>query len=151
MNQVPQIVIRQGSIEDCLLISSKIPEFADGQYGLEDYKKRLLNTKNLILTAFHEANPIGFKVGYERDNDGSFYSWMGGVLPEYRQLKIAKQLADCQEDWAKKQGYSAITFKTRNYLKPMLIFGIKNGFHIESIEPKDKLEDYRIFLRKRLV
>jgi predicted GNAT superfamily acetyltransferase len=148
MNQEPIIIIREGRIEECLEITSKIPELSDGQYGFEEYKKRLLNAKNLILIATINDELVGFKVGYERDSDNSFYSWMGGVLPEFRKLKIAQQLADYQQIWARNQGYESITFKTRNYLKPMLIFSLKNGFHIESIEPREKLEDYRIFLRK---
>jgi predicted GNAT superfamily acetyltransferase len=148
MNQANEIIIKEGTIEKCLEITSKIPELANGQYSFEEYKKRLSDVKSLILVAQIDDKLVGFKVGYERDNDNSFYSWMGGVLPEYRKLKIAQQLADYQENWAKKQGYQSITFKTRNYLKPMLIFSLKNGFHIERIESKEKLEDYRIFLRK---
>ena len=34
--------------------------------------------------------PIGFKVGYERD--GYFYSWMGGVLSDYRKKGVAQNL-----------------------------------------------------------
>lgn len=148
MNQIKEIIIREGTIEECLEVATQIPEFADDQYGFEEYQKRLSDVKNLILVAQIENRLVGFKVGYDRDKDNSFYSWMGGVLPEYRKLKIAQQLADYQENWVKKQGYHSITFKTRNYLKPMLIFSLKNGFHIEHVEPREKLEDYRIFLRK---
>lgn len=150
MNESSKITIREGSIADCLTISEGIPEFSDGKYGYEVYQQRLSGTRHLILVAFDGTKPVGFKVGYQKDQDGSFYSWMGGVLPDYRRLKIAKQLADIQEDWAKKNGYGAITFKTRNYLKPMLVFGLSNGFYIQSVEPQPRLEDYRIILRKEL-
>jgi hypothetical protein len=35
-------------------------------------------------------------VGYEL-SDGQFYSWLGGVIPEHRQMKVASQLRQLQE------------------------------------------------------
>lgn len=144
------ILIRQGSIKDCLAISSEIPEFSDNQYGEEVYAERLNNKPHLILVASLGEKPVGFKAGYERDPDGSFYSWMGGVIPEFRGLKIARRLAEEQELWAKKQGYSSIMFKTRNYLKSMLIFALKNGFNIIDVLKKEQEENHRIILKKIL-
>ncbi|NBA88850.1 GNAT family N-acetyltransferase [Emticicia sp. CRIBPO] len=149
-NSRDRIIIRQGSIKDCLEVSSRIPEFSDHQYNEAVYHERLDNKPHLILVAFRGGIPVGFKAGYERDADGSFYSWMGGIVPEFRQLKIARQLAEEQELWAKKQGYSSIIFKTRNYLKSMLIFALKNGFHIIDILKKEQEENHRIILKKIL-
>lgn len=145
-----QIIIRQGSIKDCLEVSSRIPEFSDHQYNEAVYHERMDIRPHLILVAFQDGIPVGFKAGYERDTDGSFYSWMGGVVPEFRQLKIAQRLAEEQELWAKTQGYGSIIFKTRNYLKSMLIFALKNGFHIIDILKKDREENHRIILKKIL-
>jgi len=74
------IKIRIGSLENCADLSFKIPEF-NFPYEIKEYKKRCAG-KHLALIAEIDNQPVGFKVGYDRFNNGSFYSWMGGVLPD---------------------------------------------------------------------
>ncbi len=151
MNTGANVTIRHGTVAECVAVSQQIPEFSDGIYDEKVYETRLFNTKSLILVALVGDTPVGFKVGYQRDNDGSFYTWLGGVLPDYRQLHIARQLADAQEAWARNEGFDTIVLKTRNRFKAMLIFALKNGFCIEGVEQKEAIEDYRIMLRKKLI
>ncbi len=139
--------IQKGSIEDIQKISLQIPEF-EIPYSDEKFKKRLSENKSLILIATHKGQHVGFKAGYERDN--YFYSWIGGVLPKFRKKGIAKKLALYQEEWAKKEGFNYIVFKTRNRFKSMLLFGLTNGFNIIGFEPKDEELNYRIILKKVL-
>lgn len=48
-----------------------------------DYQKRLQG-KHLILTANVDDKPVGFKIGYKRNDDGAFYSWCEwNVLPKH--------------------------------------------------------------------
>ena len=144
-----KIDIRTGSIAEVVALSRQIPEF-DTPHGEDEYRKRLTEKRYLILIAYMENQAAGFKVGYEKESDGSFYSWMGAVLPAYREAGVAKALALVQEDWAREQGYAKIRFKTRNRHKTMLLFGIKNGFQIVAIEPRDTIAEYRILLEKNL-
>lgn len=144
-----EIHITIGKIDEVVSLSSQIPEFQH-PHGKEEYMKRLHHVPHLILLGRLMQRPVGFKVGYEKYHDGSFYSWMGGILPAYRHLGIAKALATYQETWAKKAGYKSIKMKTRNRLKPMLIFSIKNGFDIVAIEPRPLLAEYRILLEKKI-
>ena len=145
-----QIQIREGQLEDVLQIYPEIPEMQN-PHGLDEYRKRLLAApRYLLLVAYDEEKPVGFKCGYERDSDGSFYSWMGGVAQSYRRYGIARQLAQTMESWAKEKGYASIRFKTRNSLKPMLLFALSNGFDIVKIDPKEQVADYRITLEKQL-
>jgi predicted lipid carrier protein YhbT len=51
---------------------SQIPEFNDNQYDEAAYLKRLSDTKDLMLVAVVNHVQVGFKVGYDRDKDGSF-------------------------------------------------------------------------------
>lgn len=145
---VSAITIRTGTSAEVVALSQQIPEF-DNPHGATEYEKRLNNVPNLILIAFDGEKPVGFKVGYEKERDGSFYSWMGGVLPEYRRYGIAKRLADTQETWTKEKGYQAIRFKTRNRHTAMLQFALNNGFYLIAVEPREKLAEYRIVLEKR--
>ena len=142
-----KIEITESDIETVVNLTDKIPEFINPR-GANEYYRRLDGVPHLILVALINEKPGGFKVGYERD--GYFYSWMGGVLPEFRKLGIAKKLADRQEAWATEQGYSSVTFKTRNQHKGMLIFALKNGFDIIGFKERESVEVNRILLRKKL-
>ena len=112
------INIKTGELETAVKLSTQIPEF-ESPYALNEYESRL-DESALILTAENDEEPVGFKVGYDRFKDGSFYSWMGGVLPEFRQNGIANALADYQENWAKENGFGSIKLKTRNKHKAMI-------------------------------
>lgn len=147
MSAVSPLKIKEADIETVVALSQQIPEFTQ-PHGREEYYKRLTGVPHLLLVAYIENKPVAFKVGYERA--GIFYSWMGGVLPAYRRLGIAQALADAQENWAKAQGYPHITFKTRNSHRGMLLFAIQNGFQIISVEQRERIQDYRILLRKVL-
>lgn len=144
-----QVEIREGSLDEVIEISQSIPEFIN-PHQKEEYVKRLNGKSSLILVALVDSQLAGFKVGYKKEDNGSFYSWMGGVLPAFRKHGVAKSLAQSQEKWAKQQGYLSIRFKTRNNLKAMLIFGLKNGFNIIDVNPRAKQEENRILLEKNL-
>ena len=137
-----------GDLESAIMVSTKIPEF-DSPYNIEDYNKRL-DESELVLTAELDGHPVGFKVGYDRFKDGSFYSWMGGVIPNYRGRGIASNLADIQEDWAKSNGYTSIKLKTRNKHEAMIAFAIDRGFDIIDSEPNDDIQEMRIWMEKKL-
>lgn len=142
------ILIREGNIEEAVSLSLSIPEFV-APHPAEEYQKRLQGVPNLILVAENAGIIVGFKVGYAL-NEKQFYSWMGAVLPEFRQFGVAKALAIQQEEWAKVNGFTCIQFKTRNRMKAMLHFALGNGFDIIGVEPRETLGEYRILLQKML-
>lgn len=129
-------------------LAHQIPEF-DNSYNINEYKKRLLSD-HLVLTAHFENEIVGFKIGYNRFNDGSFYSWMGGVLPENRNQNIAKILADYQENWSKNNGYASIRLKTWKKHEAMLSFSKKRGFVITKEIEKIPKEESRTWMEKQL-
>lgn len=140
--------IQEGDIETVVALSQQIPEFINPHKAAE-YYKRLTDVPHLILIASVDNQVVGFKVGYERE--GNFYSWMGGILPNFRRLGIAQALADAQEKWAKEKGYPHVSFKTRNSHKSMLLFALKNGFDIIGFEERIPIGEARILLRKKLL
>jgi len=144
-----EIVIKKGELQTAVKLSMGIPEFKN-PHPLQEYLNRLNNKSCLILIASLNEIPVGFKVAYERNDDGSLYSWMGGVLPKFRRKGIAQLLADGQEKWAKENNYLSIRFKTRNKHSKMLLFALGNGFQIVGVNKIGEVGDYRIVLEKKL-
>ena len=128
-------------------ILALIPEFTDKPSSSE-IEARIMDVPHLVLTAYHDDKPVGFKIGYERDN--SFYSWLGAVLPEFRQSGIAARLADNQENWARHAGYSSVWMKTRNCFPEMLLMALGRGFSIIGFDSREEVSQHRIILAKSL-
>ena len=141
--------LREASLAELLWVHERIPEFP-GKASLDFYTERLKHRLHLALVAEKEGELLGFKVGYQSDKPDTFYSWMGGVRPEFRGKGIATSLAEEQERWTKAQGFNAVFFKTRNRFPGMIQFGVKRGFKIVDLHPKGGVEDYRIVMRKDL-
>lgn len=142
------IHIKTGELEQAVYLSKKIPEL-ENPYSIEEYTRRLTSS-HLILAAYVDNQPAGFKVGYDRFNNGGFYSWMGGVLPNFRRMGVASALADFQEKWAKKNGYTFITLKTRNKHHAMIELSLKRGFVIVNKILKIPETESRIIMEKKL-
>ncbi len=138
-----------GTIEDVLKLIELVPEF-ESIHNENDFKHRFEGNRFLILIAYCGEEPAGFKVGYDRYKDGSFYNWLEAVLPRFRRKNIAQQLLNVQEKWANENGFNSIKVKTRNKFPAMLQFLIKNQYLISTIIEKDDIHEHRIFLEKSL-
>lgn len=143
------LTIKQGSIDEIVALSAAIPEF-NNPYTAEEYRKRLSGSTHLILVAVVNGSNAGFKVGYDRYSDGSFYSWMGGLLPQHRGKGIYQQLTFAMERWAAENGYSTILLKTRNRLLPMIRFCLSAGYHVSGFSEHPNPMESRIYFRKEL-
>lgn len=89
--------------------------------------------KPLLLIARRDGKLAGFKLGY--GNGEVFESWLGGVLPEFRDLKIATTLMRKQHEVVQASGYKIVRTKTYHRWLPMLLMNLKNGFQIAATEP----------------
>lgn len=108
-----------------------IPEF-DRPRSLHDMQARLPEGA-LILVAELDGLLAGFKIGYPV-SDTDLYSWLGGVLPAYRQTGLAQQLLAFQENCARERGFRALSVKSMNRYPSMLRLLIKNGYQIRAVE-----------------
>jgi ribosomal protein S18 acetylase RimI-like enzyme len=140
--------IRQGTIEEAVSLSLQIPEFKNPA-DADTYQKRLKSRDHLILIT-ESDQPCGFKVGYDREGDGSFYSWMGGVLPSYRRHGVALALTDEMEKCCREKQYTHLRMKTRNEHKTMLQFALRNGSHMIGFKAYPDSMKSRILLEKKL-
>ncbi|WP_075343354.1 GNAT family N-acetyltransferase [Tenacibaculum agarivorans] len=98
----------------------------------------------IIIIAYETKKPVGFKIGYQY-NETTFYSWVGGVLPDYRRKGIAQKLAITQETLIKKRGYTKLRTKSMNRFKPMLLLNIKNGFDIVQVYTNESGQQKIVF------
>ncbi len=118
--------------------------------GKTRIRKRLERKNSLLILIAYTMDghiPIGFKIGYE-DTETLYYSWLGGVLPEYRGRGIASALMQRQHTRIAEMGYHKVETRTRNRYKSMLILNIKHGFNI--IGTQFSKNDVKIVLQKTI-
>ncbi|GAB4021393.1 hypothetical protein GCM10028808_66080 [Spirosoma migulaei] len=82
-----------------------------------------------LVLAVENEHVVGCKLGYER-KPGHFYSWLGGVHPDYRGQGIASELMRQQHDWCRQNKYHTIRTQTYNQWRSMLILNLRFGFDI---------------------
>jgi ribosomal protein S18 acetylase RimI-like enzyme len=116
----------------------------------EDLKTKMgTKPKLLILIAMDNNKVIGYKIGYEQDSQ-TFYSWLGGVDPDYRTHGIASMLMEKQHHYLKEKGYRVVRTKTMNKWRHMLLLNIKYGFDVIDTYTDEK-GLHKIILEKKLL
>lgn len=143
------IKIEIGSAADIVALSKQIPEFEQAT-TLERLQSRLDGAVSLILVAKLEGALVGYKVGYQLTEE-TFYSWLGGVIPEHRKHGVATLLLNYQEKWVLNSGYKQIKVKSMNRFPGMLNLLISNGYEIVDIEESVCGSEGKIVFLKRLV
>lgn len=122
----------------------------DDPYTREAFERDVPRKAGFALfVATVEGQIAGYKAGYEV-NAHLYYSWLGGVLPEYRGQGLAKALMKAQHDWLKEQGYKTVRTYTENKYRSMLILNIKQGFDVIGVYKSDHDEKQTIMLEKLL-
>lgn len=124
--------IRKGSLGELLAVHNQISELSP--IASSDYFAARIGTHNyLALVADIDGVIAGYKLGYWLAPD-IFYSWLGGVLPAYRQQGIAKKLLLEQERQVFAQGAKEIRVKSMNRYKSMLLLLIAQDYAITGFE-----------------
>ena len=132
--------------QDMINLYAEIFEDADISF----FKQRIVEHQKLLSVLAYSNNVlIGFKIGYPY-NKNTFYSWIGGVLPTYRQRGIASQLAVLQEQWVKENGFIALRTKSMNQFKSMMVMNLKNGFEITKVYTNSKGQTKIVFEKNLL-
>ena len=145
------IIVKEVSIEEAVKVNRNVIEFDGKDTTKEDFEKRYVGKDNLIIVAYYKNIPIGYIIGYDRYEDGSFYCWMAGVDNNYRRLGALTALMNYQMNWAKNKGYNKLKIRTRNNRREMLSFLVKNGFNFVSVEQRDNITENRINLEHDLI
>ncbi len=149
---VMDLIIEMGTIDDVLLVDASTPEF-EQQHTQQSITARLNAKTSLILVAKIKGLVVAYKIGYAL-SENVFYSWLGAVVPAYRQQGIATQLRVYQEQWAVNSGYSCINVKSMNRYPGMLQLLINSGYQIHGYQANedDKYgENGKILFIKKLI
>lgn len=134
---------KQGVLETILKLHAAI-------FGKTDQleKKMAGKPKLLVAYAIFQDQVIGFKIGYELE-ENKYYSWLGGVDAKYRGKGIASRLMEIQHEYIKEKGYRVVRTKTMNKWRDMLILNIKHGFDVKETYIDEKGR-HKIILEKKL-
>ena len=124
-------MISAGTIAEAYQVLTEVPEL-DSYLSLEEFKAKVSDGA-LVLVYEAEGKAIAFKIGYPLSQN-EFYSWLGGVLPEYRKEGVAQQLLDYQERWVRDKGYMKLSVKSMNRYPSMIRFLVKNKYQIAKVE-----------------
>lgn len=103
----------------------------------------------LALVAYSKGKPCGFKMGYEQ-SARRFYSWLGGVHPDFRSKGLARDLMKRQHELVKATGYKFVVTHTRNDFKEMLILNIRSGFSIVGVKQNLGEREVSIVMEKKI-
>lgn len=145
-----KIIIKQVPLDECLKINRLISEFNRERYTYNYFADRYKGKNPLLLAAYQGKKPTGYMISYDKYNDGSYYCWMAGVIPEYRNKGILKKMMVYLEATAKKQGYASIKLTTRNERRHMLAFLVKYRYNIINFEPQPRVERHKSIWEKIL-
>lgn len=140
-------MIEQTGLERLHAVYERLPEFP-GVEPLASLRQRV-GERYLALVYSDGGEDLGFKLGYAVD-EGEFYSWLGGVVPQARGRGLAQSLLEAQEAWAREQGFHTIRVKSRNRFPAMLRLLVRNGYCIDAVTPADDLQWTKIHFVKFL-
>lgn len=132
--------------EEIPLIAELYSQLFRPTHKPEFFRRRFLGRYNiLMLVASIDERPVGFFIGFEL-KPSVFFSWLYGVLPDYRRTGVASQLMEAVHAWVQEQEYVSIRFECHNQHRPMLHMAIAQGYDIVGIRwDQDRGENLVIF------
>ncbi|MCE9544261.1 MAG: GNAT family N-acetyltransferase [Planctomycetia bacterium] len=119
--------------EEIPLIANLYNQVYRPSRDVEFFRRRFLGRYNVLtMVASLDDRPVGFYAGFEL-KPSVFFSWLYGVLPDYRRNGIASQVMDAVQAWIGQHGYESIRFECHNQHRPMLHLAISQGYDVVGI------------------
>lgn len=144
------IIIKKVDLEEALKVFSRIKEWDRPEAGTVEYcKKRIGNSKHIILAAYAEGENIGYLIGYDKYN--SFYCWVAAVDENYRRMGILTKMMNIFENYAKQLGHSKVSLKTLNNKREMLSYLLKNNWNFTDIIKNENVLFNEIIAEKEIL
>jgi predicted GNAT superfamily acetyltransferase len=82
-----------------------------------------------VFCATSDGQLVGFKAGYAL-SERKYYSWLGGVHPDFRRRGIASELMVRQHRWLVQRGYSIVETAANQDNHAMAQANLRHGFSI---------------------
>lgn len=142
------VIVGPGELQ---LIADLYNEIFRPPRDIEFFKRRILGRQGTLLLVAHiDRQPVGFATGIELKHN-VFFSWLTGVLPDYRRTRVATQLHEAEVAWATEQGYRFCRMECQNQHRAILHMAIKMGFDIVGVRwDPDRSENLIIFEKQLL-
>lgn len=142
----------QDSPETLKTLVSLYEQIFSEPFSQEQHNRLASKEQPIVLIAYKGDRPAGFKVAYALSEAPEIlYSWLGGVLPDFRRQGIAEQLMKEQHRVAKEKGFTAIETKSYPNLFPaMMQLNYKYDFKLIREYHCEKLNETKVQLRKIL-
>jgi ribosomal protein S18 acetylase RimI-like enzyme len=146
--------IRSYSHELSAAVLEDATRLAKHCFGIEAVKNDLTDRiaekhKPLLIVAYQDEAAVGFKLGYETSR-GVFFSWLGGIHPDYRRRGLAQKMLRQQHAWCVQNGYHTVTTESGNAYKGMMILNLVEGFQITGTRLQNDGSGLNVLFSKML-
>lgn len=114
------------------------------------FQRRFLGRYNLvILIARLDDRPVGFAAGFEL-KPSTYYAWLCGVLPDFRNLGIASQLLHALQGWAAEHQYEFMRMECHNRHREIIRVAIDLEFDVAGVRWDSERQDNLIIFERAL-
>jgi predicted GNAT superfamily acetyltransferase len=114
----------QATLEKLVALSAQT--FERSSYDYVAWRMTRMPDVSLFL-ALAGDDWVGFKIGYATSQT-KYYSWLGGVKPEFRRRGIASELLRQQHRWLADQGYETVETAANQRNVAMAQVNLAHGF-----------------------
>ena len=126
-----ECVVEDATPERIAAVCAAVPELSETT--ADTIAARVAGRRALLQIAVIDGADAGFKVGYA-DTPERFYSWLGGVAPDFRGRGVAVRLLQSQEAWCRAQGFATVEVKTYNRFRAMLQMLVRSGYEVFAVQ-----------------
>ena len=126
-----ELQLHQGQLDDQFVADLfKLSVHVFESIEMEYLRWRITNMPDVSLFYALKGNiPVGFKAGYAI-TESRYYSWLGGVHPDFHRNGIASLLMKEQHSWLRDSEYAIVETHVRQDNAAMIKLNLKFGFTI---------------------
>ena len=118
-------------------LTKRIFGAAADESWLDSLKWRLERMPDVsVFVAETDSKWTGFKAGYAIAQD-RYYSWLGGVDPDFRKQGVAKELMNQQHIWLRGSRFQLLETHVEQDNDAMIQLNLQSGFNITGLFLKD--------------
>ena len=123
-------------ISDLVALSEAVFDQKVPQKWVDSFKWRVNNMPDVsVCTVESDGELAGFKIGYAEAFD-RYYSWLGGVRPQFRNQGLAEKLMREQHGWLESSRFRRVETKVAQANEAMIALNLKFGMKISGMISK---------------